>query len=202
MKKIIFLILLANISKFCNSQVLIPATANFAIDLDWQLHPRFVPAHFTANDQTVNGYSRAGHSYVQSYVNPTGYGITLKAFVSNQAMLHGTVSYKWEITGVTKEDQSPNPYRFTITTSRKTLYGGSATAVDVDQDVQTMPQLPFRGKYNVRITVLVKDPASANSTEFTKIDRSIVVRDILIVAMGDSFASGKAILILMVTIIC
>ncbi|MEQ1798138.1 MAG: hypothetical protein ABL872_09305, partial [Lacibacter sp.] len=77
------------------------------VSFDWNLHPRFNPPEsFTNETEVVCGYNRRTHKYLDEYVNPPGYGITLKANTSGQTQFFGRLSYKWEITGIKKDDNT------------------------------------------------------------------------------------------------
>ena len=193
MKRSIITLLYISISiAAISQQPLGSLNAEFTLGFEWSLHSRFIPQkNFELNTPLVNGYSRTGHKYLDSYVHPAGYGATLKLIVSNQALINGNISYIWEIKGLKKDDQTSNPFFYTVTTTKKTLYAGSSTAVDTEPDVLAMPLFPFRGTYKVKVSAIVKKPATSEIKVIKELERNIEIKDYLIVVMGDSFASGE-----------
>ncbi|WP_332733834.1 GDSL-type esterase/lipase family protein [Flavihumibacter sp.] len=165
---------------------------NVTLRLEWSMHSRFIPdTNFAKNEVTVNGYNRTGHKYLPSYVHPTGYGLTLKVHVNqNGNMLHPQ-SFRWEISGMKKEDGTPNTFSHVITTNKKILYAGSSMSVDTEPDVQTIPLFTYRGTYKIRIVALAKGSTPNQPKEIAILDQVIEVKDYLVIVMGDSFASGE-----------
>lgn len=166
--------------------------AEFNMGLEWSIHPRFIPSvNFPDNAAVVNGYIRTGHRYQDSYVNPSGYGLTFKLNVFNQTPAMGELNFRWQITGITKEDGTPNNFTYPVTTTRKTLYAGSATVVDTDPDVLAIPLIPYRGTYHIKIDAISKTISAGEKKIIKTLERNFEVKDYLIVVMGDSFASGE-----------
>jgi len=154
-------------------------------DIDWSMHPRYAPVSFTNANNIVAGYNRGLHKYVDEYVNPTGYGVTLRIILKDQKN-PTTITYRWVIEGITKDDQSPNHYRDSITTGKKCLFAGSATVNDVGSDCETIHLLPCTGSYRITVTATV-----FNSKEVSVFEKIIQLKDYLIIAIGDSFTSGE-----------
>ncbi|HQW95908.1 MAG TPA: hypothetical protein PLU58_08905 [Saprospiraceae bacterium] len=156
----------------------IVSTSDFITDIEWSMHPRYVPMDFTSATNIVAGYNRGLHKYIDQYVNPTGFGVTLKAKTKSPSNLPGIISYKWEITG--------NGYELDTITRKACLFAGSATANDVGSDCETIRLFPSTGAYKIKITA-----TSTNTKKVSIYEKVIHLKDYLIVAIGDSFTSGE-----------
>ncbi len=154
------------------------STSNFITGIDWSMHPRYVPVNFTNETNIVVGYNRGLHKYENEYVNPSGYGVTLRAIFNNKIRVLGIINYRWEIDG--------NGYHFTTTTTKPCLFAGSATVNDVGSDCETIQLFPHTGAYTIKITA-----TSTNSNLVSVYEKIIQLKDYLIVGMGDSFVSGE-----------
>jgi lysophospholipase L1-like esterase len=178
-------VLICCISLFGQKGTSVTKPNSLIADIDWSMHPRYVPVSFTNATNIVTGYNRGLHKYIDEYVNPHGFGVTLRVILKNQK-IPTTITYKWVIEGITKENQSRNEYRDSITTRKKCLFAGSATVNDVDSDCETIHLLPSTGTYRITITASV-----LNSKEVSVFEKIIQLKDYLIVAIGDSFTSGE-----------
>ena len=155
------------------------STSDYITGIDWSMHPRFLSFSFTDNtDLVADYYSRKSHRYLDSYVNPGGYGITFKAITKNDNKLEGIISFSWEING--------EGYHEIITTRKACLFAGSATVNDVNSECETIPLFPHTGSYKIKLTA-----SSTNSKAISIYEKSIELKDYLIIGLGDSFASGE-----------
>jgi lysophospholipase L1-like esterase len=192
------LILLSGINtKQVNAQTpttnVLTVSTEFSMGLEWNIHPRFIPtASFQNSAALVNGYIRTGHKYQDSYVNPSGYGITFKLNVLNHTKAIGELNFRWQISGITKEDGTPNNFYYTVITNKKTIYAASSAAgADTDPDALIIPLIPYRGTYRIKIEAISKTVSAGEKKIIKTLERNFEVKDYLIVVMGDSFASGE-----------
>ena len=143
-----------SLSLFAKEGLSVNKPNSIITDIDWSMHPRYVPVSFTNATEVVTGYDRISHRYLDEYVNPKAYGVTLRVILKNQKT-QDQISYRWEIEGITKDDQTRNDYHYTITTGKKCLFAGSATVNDVGSDCETIHLFPCTGAYKIRITASV-----------------------------------------------
>lgn len=154
------------------------STSDFISDIEWSMSPRYLPVNFTNNTNVVLGYNRFQHKYVDQYVNPNGFMVTLRALTKSSSLLPGIISYTWEISG--------KDFELSITTNKACLFAGSATVNDVGSDCQTINLFPHTGVYNIKLT------ATSTSSKKVSIYKKVIhLKDYLIVALGDSFTSGE-----------
>jgi len=187
MKKLLILITVI-VFPFCllaQKDTVVTRHNSLIADIEWSMPPRYVPVSFTIASIIVAGYNRSQHKYIDEYINPHGYGITLRVMLKDQK-IPTTVTYRWTIAGIKKDDQSVNSYQYSITTGKRCLFAGSATVNDVGSDCETIPLLPCTGSYKITITATV-----FNSKEISVFEKFIQLKDYLVVAMGDSFVSGE-----------
>lgn len=165
------------------------------VSIDWTMNPRFFTTHFNDGTPVVVGYNRTTHKYVNEYVNPSGYGITLKAVLYNAPTNLTNISYRWEITGINRDNGGTNSFTYSITTE-KILLNSSVTPVPgtvliPPANSQSIPALPYLGLYKIKVTVLQGNTNTRTITELGSIQQMITLKDYLIVALGDSFTSGE-----------
>ncbi len=162
------------------------------VNLSWELHPKFViPDTRYTNQIVVLGYNRQSGKYLPSYLNPDGYSATIRIEVEQQGMVNrGNLFFDVSIEGLQNHNGESINFQFNVETQKRVLYSGSSTVVDLDTSVETMPKFPFQGTYRAKLSAYQK-LKNGNRIQLAKHEEIINVKDYLIVAMGDSFASGE-----------
>lgn len=157
--------------------------------IEWQMHPKFLPeVSFHNQSNKVVGYLRLLHRYDPEYVKAENYGITITAKV-NTGLIKYPIKYKWEIIGVMKGNRSPNAYYKQYVTDKKGLWTGSSFSNDINPTHYEIDRLPYDGLYRIKITPIIfnNELGSPQKTFETVIQ----LKDLLIIALGDSFTSGE-----------
>ena len=129
----------------------------------WWMEPRYELGWRVYNPDT--------HSYPTSYLYPDGWFVGFDACESPLADSGNVTAYRWRIDGVDFE------YAFESEALANCRF-------DKDSD-PAPPALPQQGSYSVTLTVEFSDGSTGTATQ------DIVVRDLLIVSIGDSNASGE-----------
>lgn len=157
--------------------------------IEWQMHPKFLPDQpFNNQSNKVVGYLRFSHRYDPEYVKAENYGITITANV-NTGLIKHPVKYKWEIIGIMKGDRSANSYYKQYVTDRKGLWTGSSISNDINPTHYEIEKLPFDGLYKINITPIIMN--NEFGTPQATYESVIQLKDLLIIALGDSFTSGE-----------
>jgi hypothetical protein len=174
---------------------------------------RFVVQAESRHPRIGRDYSTSTHSYTSSYVNPSGYGITIDAFPGKILIKHkgdtqvppggdpkqakdvwkllgplGTVGWEFSISGrpFSKIPIGPKPPLFSATQTTKlpTMIGQFNEASDRNA-WNCRFVVPGPGVYDISVRTLIKGAGSTPRTH------RVVLRDFLVVSIGDSAASGE-----------
>jgi hypothetical protein len=178
-----------------------------------RVNARFRVAAVSRHPRLGRDYDPVAHTYSQRYINPATYGITVDAFPGKTLLLSkgdqqvgpqedvrkvrdiwelsvppGTTGFEFRIRGrpVRKLPFGPPPSEFTATTTNPLrTTRGEFNDAGVSNAWNCRFNVPGPGRYEVTARTLSPGGGGAAQT------KSIVLRDFLVVSIGDSAASGE-----------
>lgn len=186
-----------------------------SMQIVWRMYDRFV--HHYKNGSAVGGYNSITHQYDPEFVNPHGWDVELfikKQSGSNTRLGVASFTYTWTIDGITDDKGNRLNYHYSIKTSKDGLEAilapgaqtvgelpvertistqgqGPSTSVVPQYTFENVPQFPSLGLYKISITKARNDGTVRSTTIIETKEMFVTLRDILIVCIGDSFASGE-----------
>lgn len=169
-----FILMLLMVTAGMRSWPVVPAIAAEGPGFEWRMLPR----HLGTSLVNPNDLAAA-----RNYVHPTdGYRVSFNGCETLEDTLQ-SVTHTYTITGSTLPEArtvsvSASPQRLPI------KLGGGFEEISCDQ-LRATTQLP-PGSYEVSLSV---ETTGGEATTYSP--RSIVVRDILIISVGDSYGSGE-----------